>query len=71
MDKNLLKAKIVQNGFIIGQVAVVIGVNEAALYSRLSKSSKKPFTFELASKFSTYLGLSSNRAYEIFLKEEN
>lgn len=69
MDKNLLKAEIVQKGFTIGQVAVAIGVNEAALYSRLSKSSKKPFTLDLASKLSTYLGLSPNRAYEIFLKE--
>lgn len=53
MEKNLLKAEIVQKGFTIGQVAVAIGVNEAALYSRLSKSSKKPFTLELVSKFST------------------
>lgn len=55
MEKNLLKAEIVQKGFTIGQVAVAIGVNEAALYSRLSKSSKKPFTLELVSKLSTYL----------------
>ncbi len=68
MNKNLLKAEIVTKGMTIGQLAEGIGVKESALYSRLSRSSEKPFTLELASKVSIFLGLSPERAFEIFLK---
>lgn len=70
MDKNLLKSEIIKKGLTIGQLAVGVGVNEAALYSRLSKSSTKPFTLDLASRVSSYLSLSPERAFEIFLKTE-
>lgn len=71
MNRNLLKAEIVKQGYTIGDVAKQIGVNEAALYSRFSKSSTKPFTLELASKLSEFLRLSPEEAYAIFLCKES
>ncbi|HAH71443.1 MAG TPA: hypothetical protein DCL74_07155 [Succinivibrionaceae bacterium] len=68
MNIDLLKAEIVRQGLTISKVAAAIGVSDATLYSRFSKASGKPFSLELASKLSQYLGLSPDTAFNIFLK---
>lgn len=71
MNRNLLKAEIVRQGYTIGDVARKIGVKESVLYSRFSKNSTKSFTLELASKLSECLKLSPDEAFAIFLTKEN
>lgn len=65
MNKNLLKAKIIEKGFSVETVADITGINRATLYRKLNEFEK--FSIGEAMRIKKALGLTNQEACKIFL----
>jgi plasmid maintenance system antidote protein VapI len=64
MNANALKGEIVARGLNVEKLAKKIGINRASMYRKLNNFEK--FTIGEAQKIKKVLGLSDERANEIF-----
>jgi plasmid maintenance system antidote protein VapI len=65
MNINKLKAKIVERGMNVEQLAEAIEIDRSSLYRKLNAFEK--ITIGEAGKMKNVLGMSNEEAYEIFL----
>ena len=64
VDTRLLRKKIAEKGFNVGEVALRMGIDKATLYRRIAHS--ESFTIGEVGKMTEILGLSCEEAVSIF-----
>ena len=64
VDARLLRKKIAEQGFNVGEVALRMGIDKATLYRRIAHS--ESFTIGEVGKMTEILGLSCEEAVSIF-----
>ena len=67
MNVNKLKAKIVENGMNVEELADIIGTNRATLYRKLNKTGR--ITIKEAARMKEALGMTAEEAQSIFFAE--
>lgn len=63
---NKLKAKVVERGLTVGEVAEQLGINRSTLYRKMRDQTGKSFTVKEVQHLSTILQLTTTEIQDIF-----